>query len=123
MKTKEAIEFIEEIKEYFDCVCNYKGNGVITLLKQGEAYQMIWILFMTQIEKLIEDSFMIGLPLDDIKDIAIKKIHDLANDLEQKYFPKEDKNGKNSGDRSKGRRLVEEEKEKIQPKDIKKTTR
>ena len=101
MNTEEAIEFLvkEKLEEcglfkqyrWTISLCKLARNfdEVIKLLKRGEKFEKMWVFFIYQIEKLIEESYMVGLPCGDIKDIAIKKIHDLADELEQKYFPKE----------------------------------
>jgi len=95
MKTKEAIEFIEDICESLSKQCDsgsgsddvdtvmmgIKANKVIRLLKRGEKYEKMWKVNM-------------GIAMQDSKEGEIihptRILLDLEK-LEQKHFPKEAK--------------------------------
>lgn len=128
-ETKEAIMFLEDTLYFcigeeddmpeYQSKYNHWIKKVISLLKQGEKYKQI-VEELEDIDKLCKS---IPSPIPE-KYLGIQggKIKYVVECIKQKYFPKEAKNGKNSINRSKGRRLDKKEKEKIQPKDIKKTT-
>lgn len=80
MNTKEAIEFIEEIKKYFDCVCNYKGDATIDLLKCGEKYEQMW----EELERGHE-----AIKEDEAEERWLFKKEMV--DIKQKYFPEPEK--------------------------------
>ena len=81
MEVKEAIKFLNKDKSsmaypWDDKIQNWQDrivviNQVITLLRRGEAYKLMWIMLKST--PLIDD-----------------RIVGLMNKYEQKYFPKED---------------------------------
>ena len=82
MEVKEAIQWLESIKwaDYINVEKLKKIKGIISLLQRGEVYEEI-------VEKLRYE-------LDTPKSILIngEDIRNRIEQLEQKYFPKEEVN-------------------------------
>ena len=79
MKTKQAIDFINEMRD-IDITCTENDydkhiemiNEVIDLLKHGEKYEEMW--------GKLDTTFSDG---------CFEDIRDIYHHIEQKYFPKE----------------------------------
>ena len=90
METKEAIEKINY--NDFATLPLDDGRKIIKLLQQGEKYKQI-----------VKEMESVRCGENGIFGYSRRK---LVKELKQKYFPKEVNNGKNSINRSKGRRLA-----------------
>jgi len=88
MNTKEAIELIgTDQNDYIGCDYWKKIREVIKLLKRGKKYEKMWEEFKKEYNV---DYNLIELGYLDINYANQKDLNIIMEDLEQKYFPKEE---------------------------------